>query len=99
MNKEKEYYSTAKKDVVKKYGQYFTPSKISDFMAQWVSKNAKTVLDPAVGNSIFFNSIRNYNTTAKLYGYEIDEGILNYFGNNYNIKLADYLLSDWESNK
>ena len=66
---------------LKQYGQYFTPPLIAEFMSKWVAEGATSVLDPAVGNSIFFKNVRKYNANCTLTGYEIDRNILDFFGN------------------
>ena len=66
---------------IKRYGQYFTKDLIADFMCRWTSANAKTMLDPAVGNSVFFKYTRKYNQRCQMTGYEIDSHMLRFFGN------------------
>lgn len=68
-------------------------------MCAWASGNAKTMLDPATGNSIFLTYVKKYNPQYILTGYEIDSTILKYFGNPSSAKLIndDYLLNDWDS--
>lgn len=96
---EEQYTLKTNKEKIKKLGQYFTPAPIADFMAKWVSKNAKNVLDPAVGNGIFFKYIKKYNQECLLYGYEIDKEILEFFYNQHfnEVNNIDYLFSNWES--
>ena len=67
-------------------------------MCAWACKDAHSMLDPAVGNSVFLKFARKYNAECKLTGYEIDSKILEYFGNptNADIINADYLLNGWE---
>ena len=87
-----EYYKKANVNNVKKYGQFFTPEYIAKFMSEWVSKNSNNILDPAVGNSIFFRMLKN-NKIQKT-GFEIDKDIINFFNYDYNIIIDDYLLYD-----
>ena len=97
-NLEKEYSRKMSQEHIKKYGQYFTDKNIAEFMVKWACKDARNVLDPAVGNSIFFKEIvKNYKNCV-LDGYEIDQKILEFFGNpaNANIYNLDYLTNDWE---
>lgn len=86
------YYKIADKKRVKKYGQFFTPDYIAKFMADWVAKDASNILDPAIGNSLFFRQLKNDN--IKKVGYDIDKNIVDYFDYNYEIIISDYLLSD-----
>ncbi len=98
MNDEKNYTKNAAAAHIKSFGQYFTKYEVADFMCAWACKNAKTMLDPAVGNSVFFKSAKKYNADCWLTGYEIDSEILGYFGNPTNAEIINdnYLLSDWE---
>jgi adenine-specific DNA-methyltransferase len=64
----------------KKYGQFFTPSYIADFMASWINQyNPSRILDPAVGTGIFLENIINTspNTFSRIYGLDIDPILLN----------------------
>ena len=88
----KSYYKTASEEKVKKYGQFFTPDYIAKFMIDWVSQGANNILDPAVGNSIFFKQVKNNN--IKMIGYDIDQHIVDYFGCEHETIIADYLLSN-----
>lgn len=99
MKKEIEYTKTADSSRIKSYGQYFTMPSVAQFMCDWACKNASSMLDPAVGNSIFLTSTKNTNPQCALTGYEIDKAILEYFGNPADARLhnSDYLLSDWDS--
>ena len=67
-------------------------------MTQWLIQNDGTVLDPAVGNSVFFKSItRHAETSRPMVGYEIDDKILDYFGtvSDSVVHKEDYLFADW----
>lgn len=99
MNKEQLYTNQVGETHIKKYSQFFTHYKIADFMCSWACENAKSMLDPAVGNSIFFTSAKKHNNICTLTGYENDHKILDYFGNpeSANLIKGDYLLSDWDN--
>lgn len=99
INKIEEYYKKTDKIKIKKLGQFFTPEIVANFMAKWVAHNSKVILDPAVGNAIFFDEIRKHNINCKLYGYEIDSEILEHFkcNNAFNIINEDFLQSEWNS--
>lgn len=83
---------------IKSFGQYFTKYEVADFMCSWACGEADTMLDPAVGNSVFLKYARKHNSNCRLTGFEIDSEILEYFGNpaNANIINEDYLLNNWE---
>ena len=98
MDKEKRYIQMVPSDHRKAFGQYFTDCRIADFMCSWACKDAKTVLDPAVGNSIFLLYAKKVNPKCALTGYEIDKKILDFFGNpaEANIINSNYLTTDWD---
>ncbi|MCQ2507875.1 MAG: SAM-dependent methyltransferase [Dorea sp.] len=98
MKKELEYTKQVKNDHLKAFGQYFTDDRVARFMCAWACENAQTMLDPAVGNSVFLKAARVLYPACEIYGYEIDETILNFFGNPADAKItnADYLLNDWD---
>ena len=83
----------------KKYGQYFTPRYIAEYMSKWIHDGSnKGVHDPAFGLGVFaefFDDIQ---------GSEIDHQILDYYntyiGDINNIYREDYLLAwDWHNRK
>lgn len=98
MKLEQEYSLNTSKNKLKKFGQYFTPEIIADFMSKWVTKKAKNILDPAVGNAIFYRHSKKYNQEVNFFGYEIDSEILNYFEKyvKFPVINEDFLLSGWE---
>ncbi len=98
MNKEISYTKSVSLQHIKKLGQYFTSHNVAEFMCSWACQKADTMLDPAVGNSIFLTYAKKYNPKCILSGYEIDSEILHYFGNpaEANIINKDYLLNGWE---
>lgn len=98
MQREKEYSNVVSKEHLKQYGQFFTPHKIAKFMTRWACKSATSMLDLAVGNSIFLTEAKEINKFCQLRGYEIDTTILNFFGNPSGafIENSDYLLSSWD---
>lgn len=99
MKKEHEYTEKVNSEHLKAFGQYFTPPSVAAFMCSWACENARTVLDPAVGNSVFLTAVRERYQDCTLTGYEIDPVILDFFGNpaGANLKNTDYLLNDWET--
>ena len=97
MNKEIEYTNKTNSEHIKSFGQYFTRYEAADFMCEWACKDALTVLDPAVGNSVFLKRTQRYYPECSLFGFEIDTEILSFFGNPTGAKVlnTDYLLNDW----
>lgn len=97
MYQETQYHALFPREKIKRFGQYFTPAEIADFMAAWVCPGAETLLDPAVGNSVFFRATRRCNPACALTGWEIDPEILEFFGTvpGSRITQGDFLLSDW----
>ncbi len=53
------YSRLVPKDYRRKYGQFYTPKKVAEFMVKWGISNgyATSVLDPAVGTGIFLSSV------------------------------------------
>ena len=98
MRKEVDYTKSVTQQHIKSLGQYFTNPIIARFMCEWACRNAKTILDPAVGNSVFLQYAAYVNPECELTGYEIDNKILDFFGNptSANIYNVDYLLNGWD---
>ncbi len=98
MIQEKKYSEEAGLKHIRAFGQYFTNYKVAEFMCAWACRGAKTMLDPAVGNSVFLRYAQKLNSECSRTGYEIDKKILDYFGNPSasQIRNRDYLLNDWD---
>lgn len=98
LHKEIRYTESVPSEHIKSLGQYFTKYDVAEFMCAWACKDAKTMLDPAVGNSVFLSFAKKINPACSLTGYEIDERILQFFGNpsNANIRNEDYLRNGWQ---
>jgi len=91
----------------KKFGQFFTPLPVAEFMAKWITGNpaCQTILDPAVGLGIFFRVISQIKPQNgyKFTGYDIDPKVLveakslftNFSHTNTELKIKDYLFNDW----
>lgn len=61
----------------KKYGQFFTPASIAEFMCRWVlEKNPRTVLDPGCGTGIFVREILRQAPGCDTTGVDADPFIL-----------------------
>lgn len=99
MKKEIEYSNIIETEHIKSFGQYFTKYEVADFMCAWACMNAKTMLDPAVGNSVFLKYAKQHSPSCALTGFEIDPKILSFFGNPADAAIIndDYLLNDWET--
>lgn len=98
MEQEKIYAKQAGYKHLKALGQFFTPKAVAEFMCNWAGKNAKNMLDPAAGNSVFLCQMNRRYPQCQLRGYEIDTGILDFFGNPSGAEmiLGDYLTLDWQ---
>ncbi len=61
----------------KKYGQFFTPGPIAEFMCRWVlEKNPRTVLDPGCGTGVFIREILRRAPGCNITGVDADPFIL-----------------------
>lgn len=84
----------------KRFGQYFTPPQVADFMVAWASRSGlKSMFDPAFGLGAFHGSALKFGIT-EFGGCEIDSRILESWNNAQNhdaglVEHADYLLS-WD---
>lgn len=104
---ENAYTASVSESHRKKFGQFFTPVSIAEFMAKWVTGNraCQTILDPAVGLGIFFRIISQIKPQNgyKFIGYDIDPTILiqakslcsNLSYADIELKIKDYLFNDW----
>ncbi|HEX6290735.1 MAG TPA: N-6 DNA methylase, partial [Herpetosiphonaceae bacterium] len=93
----------------KRLGQFFTPSNVAAFMAQWVVSNpsCRRILDPAVGLGMLLRAILDRPDADRfdLLGYDIDPVVLErarllFSSSDYtNIELLhkDYMFNDWNS--
>jgi len=64
----------------KKFGQFFTPNYIAEFMASWINLDKPCqVLDPSVGTGIFLENIIGTTDSPfpELWGFDIDPVLLN----------------------
>lgn len=83
----------------KTLGQVATPQPVAELMAHWVmSKEPKTVLDPAVGLGSLLHECHRRNSRARLLGVECDEEAFRQAKSGApqgtKLVLADYLLAD-----
>jgi len=87
----------------KKFAQFFTPARITKFMANWIlcTNNLQTILEPAFGLGIFSRHLLSQNPNVTIKGYEIDDLIIEFgkqlFIDNRQVTLVhqDYMLNDW----
>lgn len=98
MRNERAYAKAVGEEHIRDFGQYFTDSRLADFICSWACQDAGSVLDPAVGNSVFLTSAKRHSPACRLTGYEIDPAVLDYFGNpaSADIRNEDYLLNGWD---
>lgn len=79
-----------RKNKNKYLGQFFTPERVADFLVDWVlgaeritssddPERIHRILDPAIGNGIFFKSILDKlpNINAEWFGFDLDLQCLN----------------------
>ena len=104
------YTSSVSESHRKKFGQFFTPLPVAEFMARWITGNptCKTILDPAVGLGIFFRIIDQIKpqNSYKFIGYDVDPNVLveaksllsNIGHADIKLKIKDYLFNDWLRN-
>ncbi len=82
----------------KRFGQYFTPPQVADFMVEWASGSGlKSMFDPAFGLGAFHGSAARLGIT-EFGGCEVDSRILQSWDNERNgsaglVEHTDYLLS------
>lgn len=104
---EDDYTSSVSESHRKKFGQFFTPASIAEFMAKWIigNQNCQTILDPSIGLGVFFRAVNKIQpqNDYEFIGYDIDPKILIQakclFSKsnhpNVELKLKDYLFNDW----
>ena len=91
---EQEYCNITSKEHRKKFGQFYTPNIISDFMMSKILKNnPKSILDPSFGLGEFYESFKkiNIDNNIKFYANEIDNLSYNYYIDNINDKIENNL--------
>lgn len=77
----------------KRLGQYMTPRSIRDIaVAQLPLKDGDKVLDPAVGTGELLLAVREKNPNVELYGWDIDDKILNTAETNLNAENTNTVL-------
>ncbi len=84
------YYNSVTKSHIIKYGQFFTPHNIALMMLKWVTeKGPKNILDPAVGNNVFFGLLKD--SSIRRVGFEVDPNIYTF----YNLSQEGIIKSDF----
>lgn len=90
-----------------KFGQFFTPLEVAEFMSRWVADphlKPNLVCDPAMGLGVFYRALRNVGFKKSVTSYELDPHILAHTqrtlkaDNKHQITKGDYLQS-WKSSK
>ncbi len=91
-----------------KFGQFFTPLAVAEFMASWVAgreaNRPSSICDPAMGLGVFYHALRSMGYTKNVSSYEIDPIVLAHaervFPSNkkHAITKGDYLQA-WVSDK
>lgn len=97
--RESEYIKHTSINHRKDYGQYFTPSLVSQIMVQWILRyHPRTILDPAFGLGTFYDQVikHHQNQEYQFIAYEIDKNIIDYLNINnpkphLTIHNCDYL--------
>ena len=80
----------------KKFGQFFTPSKVAELMTDWIStRNPSSILDPSYGLGVFSQTFEKIcKHKYEFTGIDIDGKILEFAQNkskNINIQKHNYL--------
>ena len=90
-----------------KFGQFFTPLEVAEFMSRWVADpdlKPNLVCDPAMGLGVFYRALRNVGFKKTITSHELDPRILAHTqgalkaDNKHQIIKGDYLQS-WDSPK
>lgn len=98
MQKERFYIKEVGTGHLRKFGQYFTPATVAEFMVNWLlDDNMNVVLDPALGNSIFQRVAQKTYPDVQFVGYEIDKTVLDSFPPlpGTTVRFEDFLTSSW----
>lgn len=71
------YMSETSLEYRKKFGQYMTPSEVSDIIFDHVNlTEGMKILDPAVGTAELLNACKRRSKGLQLYGWDVDPNIL-----------------------
>ena len=90
-----------------KFGQFFTPLEVAEFMSGWVSDpqlKPDLICDPAMGLGVFYTALRNVGFKKTVASYELDPRILAHTQSKlradkkHHVIKGDYLQS-WELSK
>jgi len=76
------YQKIMPREYRRKFGQFFTPTSMTDFMVSWgFTEDVKRIIDPGVGTGIFLSRIarvlKKRNMDVELMGIDIDPLLLN----------------------
>lgn len=80
----------------KKFGQVFTPVRVSELMADWVCEpGPSSVVDPAFGTGVLARAVWAKRPEANILGFEVDPIMYQYAANlgyrSLDLQLADFL--------
>ena len=105
MTTELEYTSHVGIEHRKKFAQFFTPTKIADFMAAWVLNNRCNevdILEPAFGLGAFTKALCKIRSNIRIDGYDVDKAIYTYAKDIFekgevpvSLYNEDYLTASW----
>lgn len=88
-----EEFSLVKDNVKNKYGQYFTPEIIADFMVSLSNvNNSASILEPSCGEGVFLKILKQKGF-ENLVAYEIDEDLAKNF---QNVKYESFISAEIE---
>jgi type I restriction-modification system DNA methylase subunit len=98
---EQHYAAFASADHRKALGQFFTPPRVADLMADWIGGiRPTTVLDPAMGTGVLTRAVRSRCPGIEVTAYEIDPEIMSYSQlqgiSGLTVHNKSYLSADYE---
>ena len=104
MMTEKDYIEQSDLAHRKKFGQFFTPDRIAEFMAEWLLTGIKdnaTILEPAFGLGAFSRAMINLNPGINIIGFDVDQTIFSHAHENFIdsknvvLKNTNYITASW----
>lgn len=64
------------REILRKKGQFWTPSWVAEAMVAYVSENADLVFDPATGRGAFFEALLKLKKNVFFFGIDVDPEVL-----------------------
>lgn len=84
-NIETSYINSTSSAHRKTFSQFFTPPKVADLMAEWISDcNPKLVADIGAGTGMLTQAVKNINSSAHVVAIEMDLEVSKHFQNRFN---------------